>query len=71
MATATPQRSIPHRYGNGWLVPSQREAGVQYYVNAEATRCTCKGFSYRGACAHLRTVLAVQRLIEEILDEEG
>jgi hypothetical protein len=42
--------------------------GVQYFVNADATRCSCKGFSYRGVCAHLRMVLAAQQLIEEILE---
>ena len=69
MKTATPQRSTPHRYGNGWLVPSQREAGVRYYVNAEATRCSCKGFSYRGACKHLRMVSEAKALIEEMLGD--
>ncbi len=69
MATATQQRGTPHRYGTGWLVPSQREAGVQYFVNADATRCSCKGFSYRGACRHLGMVIEAQHLIGEILDE--
>jgi hypothetical protein len=69
MATATKTRSTPHRYGNGWLVPSQREAGVQYYVNADATRCSCKGFSYRGVCAHLRIVIEAKALIEEMLGD--
>jgi hypothetical protein len=69
MKTATTQQvGTPHRYGEGWLVPSQTTPGVQYYVNADVTRCTCKGFSYRGVCAHLRTVLAAQQLIEEILE---
>jgi hypothetical protein len=54
MSIATKSMSTPHRYGTGWLVPSRSEPGVQYFVNAEATRCSCKGFAYRGACAHLR-----------------
>ena len=65
--TAT-QSGAPHHYGEGWLVPSQTTAGVQYFVNADVTRCSCKGFSYRGVCAHLRMVLAAQQLIEEILE---
>jgi hypothetical protein len=68
MATATQPIGTPHRYGEGWLVPSQTTAGVQYFVNADVTRCSCKGFSYRGVCAHLRMVLAAQQLIEEILE---
>ena len=69
MATATRTLSAPHRYGNGWLVPSQSTPGVQYYVNADATRCTCKGFSYVGACRHLRIVLEAKALIEEMLGD--
>jgi hypothetical protein len=68
MAIATKSINAPHRYGTGWLVLSQSQAGVQYLVNAEATRCSCKGFAYRGACVHLRIVLEAQRLIEEILE---
>jgi hypothetical protein len=68
-ATATRTTSTPHRYGEGWLVPSQTTAGVQYYVDADATRCTCKGFSYRGACSHLRIVLEAKDLIEEMLGD--
>jgi hypothetical protein len=67
MKTAT-QVGTPHRYGEGWLVPSETTAGVQYFVNANATRCTCRGFSYRRVCTHLRTVRAAQQLIEEILE---
>jgi hypothetical protein len=66
-AMKTTQNGTPHRYGTGWLVPSQTTAGVRYYVNADATRCTCRGFAYRGTCAHLRTVLAAQQLIGEML----
>jgi hypothetical protein len=70
MATAAQQRSTPHRYGTGWLVPSATTEGVRYFVNADATRCTCKAFSYRGGtCRHIRTVIEAQRLIGEILDE--
>jgi hypothetical protein len=69
MKTATPQVGIPHRYGEGGLVPSQTTAGVQYYVNGDGTRCSCKGFSYRGACVHLRIVLKAKDLIEEILGD--
>jgi hypothetical protein len=67
MATATRTLGTPHHYGTGWLVPSQSTPGVQYYVNAEATRCSCKEFSYRGACRHLRIVLEANALIEEML----
>ncbi len=69
MSAATKMVGSPHRYGTGWLVPSRSEAGVQYYVNADATRCSCKGFSYRGACAHLRMVLEANDLIEEMLGD--
>jgi hypothetical protein len=69
-ATKTARKiGTPHRYGTGWLVPSQSQPGTRYYVNADATRCSCRGFSYRGHCAHLRMVVEAQRLIEEILDE--
>ena len=69
MATATRVLGTPHRYGTGWLVPSSTTAGVQYFVSADATRCTCKGFAYRGACAHLRMVIEAQHLIEEMLGD--
>ena len=71
MATATQFIGSPHRYGSGWLVPSRSDPGVQYYVSADASRCTCTGFSYRRVCAHLRMVGEAQRLIGEILDEDG
>ena len=68
--TATQQVGIPHRYGEGWLVPSSTTAGVQYYVNADATRCTCKAFSYRGGtCKHLRIVIEAKALVEEMLGD--
>jgi hypothetical protein len=70
--TATQQVGTPHRYGEGWLVPSQSTPNVHYFVNADLTRCTCKAFSYRGGtCKHLRIVAEAMRLIGEILDEEG
>jgi hypothetical protein len=69
MATATRTLSMPHRYGNGWLVPSGTTAGVQYFVNADVTRCSCKGFSYRGTCRHLGMVIEAQHLIGEILGD--
>jgi hypothetical protein len=70
MKTATQQRSAPHRYGTGWLVPSATTAGVQYFVNADATRCTCKAFSYRGGtCRHIRIVIDSKLLIGEMLGD--
>jgi hypothetical protein len=69
MATLTKPLSTPHRYGTGWLVPSRSEAGVQYYVNGDATRCCCKGYSYRGTCVHLRVVIEAMQLIEEMLGD--
>ena len=71
MKAATKGLSIPHRYGTGWLVPSATTEGVQYYVNADATRCTCKAFSYRGGtCRHIRIVIDSKVLIEEMLGDE-
>jgi hypothetical protein len=67
---AVTQSGAPHRYGAGWLVPSQTTPGTHYYVNGDATRCTCKAFAYRGACKHLRVVLEANALIEEILGDE-
>jgi SWIM zinc finger len=70
MSTSTQQLSIPHRYRTGWLIPSQSHPGTQYFVNADATRCTCKSFSYRGGtCKHLRIVLEAKDLIEEMLGD--
>jgi hypothetical protein len=70
MTTATQQAGTPHRYGTGWLVPSQSDPGTRYFVNADATRCTCKAFSYRGGtCRHLRIVLEARALIEEMLGD--
>ena len=70
MATATRTISRPHRYGKGWLVPSQTSPGVEYFVNADVTRCTCKAFSYRGGtCRHLRIVIEANDLIEEMLGD--
>jgi hypothetical protein len=67
---ATKHLSIPHRHGTGWLVPSQSHPGMQYFVNADATRCTCKGFAYRGGtCRHLGIVLEAKDLIEEMLGD--
>jgi hypothetical protein len=71
MKLATQQVGIPHRYGTGWLVPSQSDPGTRYFVNADATRCSCRGYSFRGACVHLRIAAEAMRLIGEILDEEG
>jgi hypothetical protein len=62
------QVGTPHRYGTGWLVPSQSDPGARYFVNADATRCSCKGFSYRRVCSHLRIVCEAQQLIGEILE---
>ncbi len=71
MKTATQPRSTPHRYGNGWLVPSSSDPGTRYYVNADATRCTCKAFSYRGGtCRHIRIVIDSKLLIGEMLGDE-
>jgi hypothetical protein len=70
MKTATQHSRTPHRHGAGWLVPSQSHPGTQYFVNADATRCTCRGFSYRGVCAHLRVVIEATRLVESMLDEQ-
>jgi hypothetical protein len=70
MATASQPIGSPHRYGEGWLVPSQTTPGVQYHVSGDATHCTCKAFAYRGACKHLRIVLEANDLIAEILGEE-
>jgi hypothetical protein len=70
MKTATQPIGSPPRYGAGWLVPSQTRRGVQYYVNAAVTRCTCKAFAYRGGtCKHLRVVLEANALIEEVLGD--
>jgi hypothetical protein len=69
MKTATQQIGIPHRYGEGWLVPSQTTPGVQYHVNGDATQCECKGFAYRRVCAHLRMVMEAKALIEEMLGD--
>jgi hypothetical protein len=69
MHTATPHIAAPHRYGSGWLVPSRTRPGVLYYVSGDLARCTCPGFSYRGACAHLRTVLEAQHVIAQVLGD--
>jgi hypothetical protein len=69
MAAATRALSTPHRYGNGWLVPSGTTEGMQYFVNADATRCSCRGFSYRGTCRHLRIVIEAKDLIGEMLGD--
>jgi hypothetical protein len=70
MATATQHIATPHRYGEGWLIPSRSRPGVAYYINADVTRCTCKGFAYRRHCAHLAVALAAQHLIGEMLGED-
>jgi hypothetical protein len=49
--------------------PSQTTDGVQYFVNADVTRCTCKGFAYRGACTHLRMISEAKALIEGMLED--
>jgi hypothetical protein len=68
MAHTTQHSRTPHRHGTGWLVPSQSQPGTQYFVNADGTRCGCRGFSYRGVCAHLRVVIEASRLVEMMLD---
>ncbi len=46
-----PRRSV-------YRVASSTKAGVHYRVEAVGTDviCECKGFSYRGACVHARTL---------------
>ena len=48
---------------NGALVASKSQAGswhVVKVVNGERT-CDCKGYQYRGTCAHLRAVEQLER----------
>jgi len=41
-----------------YLVESATTRGVGHQVTA--TRCTCKGFAYRGACRHITLVQAIE-----------
>jgi hypothetical protein len=63
--TTTQQVSAPQRHKDGWLVPSRTTEGTAYFVDAMARRCTCKGFAYRGRCAHLGAVISL------LLAEDG
>jgi SWIM zinc finger len=62
--TATQQVGIPHRYGEGWLVPSSR--GDQRYLVQQhrfGWSCQCAHFAYRGhrsgTCKHIGAVLSM------------
>lgn len=51
---------------NVYLVSSQTEEGRAHIVRQEAARpvCDCKGFHYRGRCAHVAAVVAHKQKLE-------
>jgi hypothetical protein len=56
-----------------YLVSSQSEPGRSHVVEQQPTRliCDCKGFAYRGKCAHVSAVVAhKQRLQAEHAEAE-
>ena len=49
-----------------YLVSSQSEPGRSHVVEQQPTRliCDCKGFAYRGKCAHVAEVVAHKAALE-------
>ena len=49
-----------------YLVSSQSEPGRSHVVEQQPTRliCDCKGFAYRGKCAHVAAVVAHKAALE-------
>ena len=47
---------------NAYLVPSRTNPEQPHYVRLNPASCDCRGFEFRGVCAH---VMAVVRMYEE------
>lgn len=49
-----------------YLVSSQNEPGRSHVVEQQPSRlvCDCKGFTYRGKCAHVAAVVAHKQKLE-------
>ena len=57
-ATIHPTQIIPDGPG-AYLVPSRSAEGTMHYVRLNPVSCDCKGFAYRGQCAHVLSVVAM------------
>ena len=44
---------------NAYLVPSRTNPEQPHYVRLNPASCDCKGFTYRGQCAHVLAVVAM------------
>ena len=54
-----------------YSVPSRTSADVYLIVErGEQTVCYCKGFQYRGRCAHLDAVVAYKRRLAKLLNKD-
>ncbi len=69
------------RGGSVTTVPSRSNPGTVHYVDLRMQSCSCKGFSFKGECRHLRLLNAPEytitqvhrygRYVYEIHDSEG
>jgi hypothetical protein len=44
---------------SAYLVPSRSHPELPHYVRLNPASCDCKGFQYRGQCAHVVAVVAM------------
>ena len=60
MATATisADQIVSDAHG-AYQVPSRSVPGEMHYVRLNPASCDCKGFTYRGVCAHVLSVIAM------------
>ena len=44
---------------NAYLVPSRTNPEQPHYVRLNPASCDCRGFEFRGVCAHVLAVVAM------------
>jgi len=54
------------RGGSVTTVPSRSNPGTVHYVDLRTQSCSCKGFSFKGECRHLRLLNAPEYTITHV-----